>query len=324
MARKHKRKQDRRNFGYGHHLAYAGKKALQARYAGGHYGTVAAHTKRWKLFCEWCKSKLGITEAHRNTVETLDEYVEYLRQRLAANTLAVSTAHNRVSSVNQVLEALRGDREVRVDSPRKTLGVARTHVRTQAPKGGDRVALVALSYALVEAGHARVTAIVGLARYGGLRLREAYMVDLPRLRREVKRYNEINVQDGTKGGRRGASAPRKVPVTPDLRAALDFASAVAGKNRNLIRPGEESVDVENEVDVARPLLKAYGLKDIHSLRSVYACERYAELTGHPAPVYGGTLHRENPALDRQARERISYELGHGRIDVVAHYIGKGD
>lgn len=51
-------------------------------------------------------------------------------------------------------------------------------------------------------------AIVLLARATGMRLREAILADLPRLSREANDLGRINIQDGTKGGRAGASAPR--------------------------------------------------------------------------------------------------------------------
>lgn len=54
---------------------------------------------------------------------------------------------------------------------------------------------------------------------------------------------------------------------------------------------------------------------------MYACERYEQITGHLAPVNGGRCSRLDPQLDRETRMQISYELGHGRVDVVAAYIG---
>ncbi|PVZ29657.1 hypothetical protein N430_05598 [Pseudomonas sp. CC120222-01a] len=40
-----------------------------------------------------------------------------------------------------------------------------------------------------------------------MRLCEAILADLPRLSREATNLGGINIQDGTKGGRAGASAP---------------------------------------------------------------------------------------------------------------------
>ncbi|MNW18980.1 hypothetical protein D3C71_2187740 [compost metagenome] len=53
----------------------------------------------------------------------------------------------------------------------------------------------------------------------------------------------------------------------------------------------------------------------------YACERYEQITHHPAPINGGHCYQLDRRLDQDARAQISYELGHGRIDVVSVYIG---
>lgn len=64
----------------------------------------------------------------------------------------------------------------------------------------------------------------------------------------------------------------------------------------------------------------------HGLRHAYAQERFKEITGFECPKNGGKTWRELDAkekqLDEQARQIITKELGHNRIDVVANYIGK--
>lgn len=72
---------------------------------------------------------------------------------------------------------------------------------------------------------------------------------------------------------------------------------------------------------ARGLLHEQVLKGFYEQRAAYACERYGQLTGLPAPVNGGRGHREDRELDQRARQQISHELGHNRIDVVSAYIG---
>lgn len=49
---------------------------------------------------------------------------------------------------------------------------------------------------------------------------------LPRLSREANDLGRINIQDGTKGGRAGASAPRWTVVDEYIRVALTFAAHV--------------------------------------------------------------------------------------------------
>ena len=58
------------------------------------------------------------------------------------------------------------------------------------------------------------------------------------------------------------------------------------------------------------------------MRAAYACRRYQQLTGYPAPVITENGKRTAPKdTDTQARLIISKEMGHHRIDVIASYIG---
>ena len=64
-----------------------------------------------------------------------------------------------------------------------------------------------------------------------------------------------------------------------------------------------------------------GLPHLHGLRHRYAQERYLELTGSLPPNCDGPL--ESWAVDDRARNMISDELGHGRKNVTASYLGPG-
>lgn len=176
---------------------------------------------------------------------------------------------------------------------------------------------------LGERQHERVAAIILLARATGMRLREAILADLPRLHREAEHFGRINIQDGTKGGRSGASAPRWVMATQEVKAALQFARKASPlRSRNLLAQDESYAAFSRKnVLPARETLHEHALKGFHELRAAYACERYEQLTGHAAPVNGGQCYRVDRDLDRQARQKISIELGHNRINVVSAYIG---
>lgn len=156
-----------------------------------------------------------------------------------------------------------------------------------------------------------------------MRLLEAILADLPRLSREANDQGRINIQDGTKGGRGGASAPRWIAVNQHVRDALGFAERVSpADSRNLIAPDESYMSVQQHVvRPARDLLHTHDLKGFHELRAAYACERYEQITQHRAPINSGRCEEIDRYLDRDARKQISYELGHGRVDVVAAYIG---
>lgn len=127
---------------------------------------------------------------------------------------------------------------------------------------------------------------------------------------------KINIQDGTKRGRAGASDDH-------IRGALEFArlTSPAG-SRNLMAPNESHLSVlQKIVRPACDTIHAHNLKGFHELRAVYACERYEQITLHCAPINGGKCCQLNQRLDHETRKQVSYELGHCRIDMVAAYIG---
>ncbi|HEN8705147.1 MULTISPECIES: integrase domain-containing protein [Pseudomonas] len=318
-------RRDGRNFGYGRQLSYAGPQALKDMFGGGHYGTVKAHCDRWQAFVRWCRSEqgAGINDARQIDRKVLADYAAYLRDVVRRGDLAVSTAHNRLSSVNRTMAALRGDQCVKLPSPSKALGMQRTGVRQSAPQGQDRDQVNEIVNALCRNHQQRAAAIALLARATGMRLREAILADLPRLSREAEVFDKINIQDGTKGGRAGASAPRWIAVDEHVRGAIEFARQVSPVgSRNLIAPHQAYLNVLQEIiRPARDILHAHNLKGFHELRAAYACERYEQITQHSAPINGGQCCQVNRNLDREARKQISYELGHGRINVVAAYVG---
>jgi len=314
-----------RNFGYGRQLSYAGPQALKDLFADGHFATVKAHSDRWQAFVRWCRSEdgPGYNDARQIDRQTLQDYATYLRQQIQQGELGIATAQNRLSSVNRTLAALRGDQDVRIASPSQALGRHRSTLRASAPDGQDRQQVQRVMQELTECHYGRVAAIALLARETGMRLREAILADLPRLQREAHRLGRINIQDGTKGGRSGAFAPRWIDITAEAKAALQLAVSVSpsGSRNILARDESYAAFLRQVVRPARDILHEYGMKGLHELRASFACERYEQLTGHAAPVNGGHCYRIDRELDRQARLQISYELGHHRIDVVSAYIG---
>lgn len=314
-----------RNFGYGRQLSYAGPQALKDMFGSGHYGTVKAHCDRWQAFVKWCRSEQGpgINDAWHIDRKVLADYAAYLRDVARRGDLAVSTAQNRLSSVNRTMAALRGDQCVKLPSPSKALSMQRSGVRHAIPQGQDRKQVKQIVDALCSRDQRRAAAMVLLARATGMRLRETILADLPRLSREANNLGKINIQDGTKGGRAGASAPRWITVDDHVREALGFARQVSPVgSRNLIAPHESYLNLLQQIiRPTREILHAHNLKGFHELRAAHACERYEQITRHRPPINDGQCCQVNRSLDREARTIISYELGHGRIDVVAAYIG---
>lgn len=121
-----------------------------------------------------------------------------------------------------------------------------------------------------------------------------------------------------KGGR-----PRSIPITtPEQRAVLDDAHALAGSGA-LIPDGKWYIQQQNRYDGR---CRSTKLSNMHGLRYTYAQTRYEVLTGWKSPFAGGPakheLTPEQREIDIEARQQISGELGHGRIAIVATYIGR--
>lgn len=311
-----------RNFGFGKQMDWAGHQALKDIYGRGHFGTVASHAQRWRQFCNWARSNHGINDACAVDQSLLERYAADLAERVEDETLAVSYAQNLIVSANITLEALRQDKAIRIESPASWVGKRQT-VRTRVPDGMDWADIDHLVVHLRQKNLSRVAVIVLLCRSFGIRLREAILANLADWQRQAREHQQIDIREGTKGGR-GKEVERWVPVSE--RGLLALREAVQARNRlggqNLLKPVENFDDLVNDGEVhrARKILHEFGIKGYHELRAAWACERYEEISGAAAPILqaGTSLGQKN---DDPFRLTLARELGHDRIDVVAAYIG---
>jgi hypothetical protein len=299
--------------------AKAGTFALNAAARDGamSYSTTATLSDRWAQFVEWARDEEGAKWMEDYSREMVVEYGRELAEKVEAGEMAASTAQNYLSAVNTVMGlATQGQWEG--VSPTKDCGIAeRSSIREEAPGALDREAYGRALDAVREQVGERAAALVELAREFGLRSKEASLLDAKSALAEALSRGAITVSEGTKGGR-----DREVPVTSEKQLdALSRASEAQRSDRSMI-PASESWKSwrEGSLRDAREIVQSYTGGGLHDLRAAYACERYESLTGSPAPVAGGSgVDRD---LDREAREQIAEELGHGRIDVTNEYLGR--
>lgn len=114
----------------------------------------------------------------------------------------------------------------------------------------------------------------------------------------------------TKGGRE-----RVIPITtPEQRATLDKAHKLVGEG-SLIPAGKTYIEQRHVYDRQ---CKLTDLKHMHGLRHAYAQRRYEALTGWKSPAADGpstrSLTPSQRLADFEARQIISRELGHERVD----------
>lgn len=207
-------------------------------------------------------------------------------------------------------------------SPRKLAGEKRSFVNGN-PVLIDRVLINKITNQLTETNHPMLADVVSLAFYFGLRRREAALLELKNALNEAERFGWIDIVRGTKGGR-GRSVQRRVPVNQSQLVVLQGLCERLGERRCLV-PEDQTYKkfsdyVSNEL---LPILKANGVSRLHDLRAAYACTRYQEISGCVAPRnQSDPLLLASPCADTHAREIITGELGHGRIEIVSSYVGR--
>lgn len=307
----------KRNYGYGKTLSWAGKNALADRYGDGHYGTRSAHEERWRQFVNFAKQE-GIKDARKIDLELLERYASSLHERVQGEEIKVAYAQNLLSTVNVVLETLRKDDQLKIN-PAQWVG-NRTQVRTVTPAAIHQEPMLTAVLKLSTQGHISVCLVAQLARAFGLRFKEASLFNAREALRQANRHGRINITMGTKGGR-GKQVDRWVPVNTHQLELLRAAANQQGTANNLMPVDKRySQWRDHAYYLWRVATEGTGINGFHDLRAAYACQRYQDLTGCPAPVLGGE--RVAPKeLDTQVRVILSQELGHNRIDVLSAYIG---
>jgi hypothetical protein len=258
----------RRNFGYGKRLAWAGANALRDRYGDGCYGTRAAHAARWRLFAEFAQHQ-AVKDARDVTAELIERFGRSLSTRVGVGELSVRYAQNLLSTVNVVLETMRGDRTLRI-APATIVGQRRS-VRATAPVSLDRSRVDAAIARAVTEGEERTALIASLARELGLRFREASLLDSRRALKEARKDGAVNIVAGTKGGR-GNHVDRWVPVSDRALATLERAVRLEGTAANLIPADRDHRQWREHAYHVAPCRRRAGHPRFHDLRAAYACE----------------------------------------------------
>jgi integrase len=246
------------------------------------------------------------------------KHVIHLVSKWKESELAISTIKNRVSQLRWVAEKM--GKINMIPKSNAELGIENRTVDYNTDKGWTPTD--SFKSALPE--HLQIH--VDLMREFGLRFEEAALL------RPVENdgKTELKVIYGTKGGR-----DREVPIrTEAQRAVLDRARDFVDRNRqDSLRPN--GMTYKKWEDSSRNTYRDAGMTKEgvgtpHGLRHQYAQDRYEELTGWKPPAqlsdddrraFRASMDEEMKGRDIEARQTISLEMGHGRIQVVANYVG---
>lgn len=306
-----------RNFNAGSRdMSKAG--AILAKQSTQSFSSASTLSSRFDQFVEFAKDQ-GIKYLEAVTKDTVLAYAESLKN----SDLSASTQQNYLSAVNVIMAQGRGDDTLRVTGKEVNLesrsGVAQDF-RGVAERGD-----------LSE----RTQAIVELARDFGLRFEEASKLDAKQALDQASK-GSIIIDKGTKGGQ-----PREIPITSEKQLqTLLSASQIQGSDKSMIASDKTYAEHQRE---------AYKeTSNFHAERHAYANERYSQILKETSgidvksPVLSDKPEGQSWAnylaekaheqginvtpevakeFDRDARLKLSEELGHHRIDVVSAYIG---
>ena len=234
------------------------------------------------------------------------KHVQALLDRWQGEGLSSGTIKNRLSHLRWWVEKIGKSGILPADNMQ--LGVAERRYVTNVSKARE----LGTGLEQITDVHVRMSlqlqAAFGLRREEAIKFQPSY----------ADRGDHIALKGSwTKGGRE-----RTVPITTaKQRNVLHAAHRLAGTG-SLIPANKTYIQQRHVYDGQ---CKAAGLSHMHGLRHQYAQSRYETLTGRPPPVAGGPLATGlSPTQrieDRHARQTISRELGHERVQITAIYLG---
>jgi integrase len=240
-------------------------------------------------------------------------HVEVLVKHWEEKGIEVGTVKNRMSHIRWWAEKV--GKPSAVPNENAKLGIPE---RKYVSETGKQIGLS--EDQLTKIGDERIKASLLLEAAFGLRREEALKFrPEDAIRGDLAAVPSIHIKASwAKGGR-----AREIPVCNNpQRRLLALVRQVAG-NGSMIPPERSYAE---HLKVYEAALKRAGIAHAHSLRHGYAQRRYLELTDRLAPHAGGPrskdLTPEQKARDEAARLTISAELGHGREEVSAVYLGR--
>ncbi|MCP4475601.1 MAG: integrase [Gammaproteobacteria bacterium] len=236
------------------------------------------------------------------------KHINYLVKRWLAQELAASTIKNRMSDLRWLAEKL--GRPSLVAIKNCDLAIPKRSFNTQQDKS---IHLSVEQLANIDEPDVKLSVL--LQQAFGLRREESIKIQINQA--VVNDYIELK-GSWCKNGR-----PRRIPIlTTQQREVVALCQAHVGHTARALIPADKTY-YQQLKHYENTLAKA-GIHRCHGLRHAYAQQRYQALTGWPCPKKGGptkaAMSMAQQAMDRQARQQISEELGHHRIAILSVYI----
>lgn len=235
------------------------------------------------------------------------KHIDALLGKWQADKLSVGTVKNRMSHVRWLAERI-GKKGI-VPQSNADLGIEQRVYVTNENRGKE---LSQEQLNSIPDQHVKMS--LKLQQAFGLRREEAM-----KIQPEKADHGDRLILDASwcKGGR-----DRTIPILTEQQRALLQEAKLLAAGRSLI-PKDRTY--KEQVKRYENTCIKIGLDRAHGLRHHYAQQRYLALTGFESPAVSGvpskSLSEAERAADKAARAVITQELGHGRLQVTAVYLG---
>lgn len=280
-------------------------RCLCQRNKDGSHATQAERLAMLTLVSKQLKSG-GFKNMRGSSLKT--KHIAYLVKQWQEQSLSTGTIKNRMAHLRWWAEKMGKQSVIPKDNIK--LGIENRQYVTEINKAKN---LTQQQLAQVTDPYVRMSLLLqqefGLRREEAIKFQPAY----------ADKGDHIQLKGSwTKGGRE-----RTIPIlTAEQRKILDEVHKLAHKG-SLIPVHKSYIQQRNTYDGQ---CQKVGLNKMHGLRHAYAQARYEELTGWKSTKAGGLARKElapeQQIKDAFARQTISRELGHERIEVVGVYLGR--
>jgi site-specific recombinase XerD len=271
-------------------------------------GSYATRNDRARMLSLFANQLHELGYRHMRADSLKPKHVEALLGRWKSEELSAATMKNRLAALRWWAEKI--GKENVIARENDSYGVDRRQFVTNQDKGKDLdPAMVGEVSSPYVAMSLRLQEAFGLRREESIKIRPGW----------ADQGNVLKLQASwTKGGRE-----RVIPIGTDpQRAVVDQEKKLAA-GASLI-PADSNY--RDQLKAFRAECKRVGINDVHGLRHRYAQERYLQKTTWECPARGGPtaklLSPEERSIDQRARLEISLELGHGRAQITAIYLGR--
>ncbi|TYB81852.1 MAG: hypothetical protein FXF54_14445 [Kosmotoga sp.] len=282
-----------------------------------------------RMLADFAKDEYNLKNIAKLERSHMEDFANYLLEKVDGNEISTGHTANIISSLNSMFNYFYKDdlklsaREYGLSRGKQFSGVDKSVSDDLHNKFVDF-----LMDKFTDSGDSRYEALrlqVELQRNAGLRFKESALFS----GRELGRNGELSISKGTKGGQ-----PRTFNAT-DKQKELISSIKVFRKESNFTKSLiPNNMSFKEWRHFAYYATKEFNNKNntqynFHGERHHYAQNRYKELMGHEPPVKGMDskeipVKEENSSeIEYQARMQISEELGHHRLDITSHYLGKG-